>query len=129
MESPGRWLDVETDHTSPCLGVKMVLDNVVEPLLSQVDSSKHIHGATRTARSMTVASFNGALNLPGPQPDAEVQVEHRQIIQSDVSIPSSKDIHVLLVDDSRVAKSDLGVVEQVEVAWNLVLAQHSLVFV
>lgn len=34
MESPGRWLEIETNLARPGLRVKMVFDNVVKPLLS-----------------------------------------------------------------------------------------------
>lgn len=67
------------------------------------------------------------MDLAGFEPDAQVEIKYRQVIERDVSIPAPKDIHILLVDDGRVAEPYLGIRQQIKVARDLVLPEQSFV--
>jgi len=78
---------------------------------------------------MSIPSFNVTHDLPGLEPDAEVEVEYGEVIECDVAIPAAEDVHVLLIDHCRVPEPDLRLTQQVQVARDLVLAQQSFVVV
>ena len=73
---------------------------------------------------MPVPTFYRALNLPRPKPNAQIEVKDRKIIESHVAVPSAEDIHILMVNYSTVAESDLGFCQEIQVGRNEVLSEQ-----
>lgn len=44
MECPSGWLQVEANLARPSLSIEVILNNIVKPLLREIDASEHIHG-------------------------------------------------------------------------------------
>ena len=82
--------------------------NVVKALQSQVDATENVHGGLGGACSVAVPPLDVSVHLPGLKPDARVQIENGQVVQGHLTVPSAKNVHVMLVDHCRVSESDLG---------------------
>ena len=81
--------------------------DIIESLKCQVDASEDIHGLLSGACCMTVATLYTTLHLARLKPYPSIKIEYGEIIEGHLSIPSSKDVHVVLVDYCCVAESNL----------------------
>ena len=124
MESARSRLEIKGNTPCPGLRLEAVLVYIVKPLLRKIDTAEDIHGALGTAGRVPVAALNLPVDLLRLQPDARGQIKDRQIIQRYLSVPSSENVHVVQVYYSRVAKPNLGVLQKVELSWNLSLTDH-----
>lgn len=101
---------------------------VIESLESQVDPTENIHGLLGGARGMPIPTFNVTMSLCGLQPDAQVQVENRKVVQGHLAIPSSENVHVVLIYHCRMPKTNLGLRQELKTRWDLSLLDHGIVF-
>ena len=66
---------------------------------------------------MSIATLYTATDTLWLEPDEQVQVEDAQVFQCDLSIPAAKYVHVVLIYNGCVAKTDFGLEEKLEHLW------------
>ncbi len=81
--------------------------NIVEAFLILVDAAENVHRSGSIRRRMPVPSLDLSLDIGKPEPPITFEVEYIQIIESDVSVPATKDIHVIIVHHRGVAEAQL----------------------
>ena len=102
--------------------------NVVEALESQVDATKHVHCLLRSAGRVTIATLYAALYHRRLQPDVMIEVEHAEVIKCHLTVPPTKNVHVVLIYHGCVTKPDLRLWQKLERLWDDSLVHHVLVF-
>lgn len=108
VESTRCQWDVERDAPSPCLQLEVVLVDVVKSFEGEIDATKDIHGLLCRTCRVPVPALNISLHLPRLEPDSIVQIKNGKVVEGHLTIPAAENIHVVLIYDRSVAKSNLG---------------------
>lgn len=105
MKSSFSWLISHCNYFCPCIIFKRVLIYVVEPLLILIYSTKYIHRFISIDCCMPISSFDGSFSIINDFPLVFKYVVNQHVVESFISIPSSKDNHFMAFDDSWVSES------------------------
>ena len=97
---------------------------IVESFKRQVDSSEDVHGLLRRTGGMPVTSLYTPLQLTGLQPDSSIQIEDGKIIQCHLAVPPTENVHMILIDDSGVPKSNFRFLKKAQVVRNAASRQQ-----
>lgn len=124
MESSRGERHIKRNAPGPGLKLEIVLVDVVESLEGQVDPAEDVHGRLGGASGVPVATLDVPMHLPGLQPDARVQIENRQVVQGHLTVPSPENVHVMLVNHSRMSESNLRLGKKRELVRDLLLRQE-----
>jgi len=116
VESSRSRRDIEGDAPRPRLQFEVVFMDVVEALQSQVNAAKDVHGFLRRARCVPVAALDAA-----HEPNVQIQVEDREVIERHRAIPPAENVHVVLIDHGSVPKTNLRLQQLFEVLTYLAL--------
>jgi len=116
VECPrGRLEVVKCDSAGPGLRLKYKLMQVVKPFLGLIYPPKNVHRTFCVRSTVAIAALDRACDSIGLEPDVILQVEHWEVIQCVLAIPTPKYVHQVLVDTCSMSESQLDREEQIKV--------------